>query len=62
MWIFDLYCKGYVELWDRERGLTKVSAIWEELKGIRNENMKQKELLEESQITIQHLQDDLLRR
>ena len=35
---------------------------WEELKGIRNENTKLKKLLEDSQITIQHLQGDLLKR
>jgi DNA polymerase, archaea type len=28
MWIFDSYCKGCVELWGRERGLTKVSAAY----------------------------------
>ena len=26
MWIFDSYSKGCVELWGREKGLTKVSA------------------------------------
>jgi DNA polymerase, archaea type len=28
MWIFDSYYKGCVELWGRERGLTKVSAAY----------------------------------
>lgn len=28
MWIFDSYSKGCVELWGRERGLTKVSAAY----------------------------------
>lgn len=28
MWIFDTYYKGCVELWGRERGLTKTSAIY----------------------------------
>jgi DNA polymerase I len=28
MWIFDSYYKGYVQLWGRERGLSKVSAVY----------------------------------
>ena len=28
MWIFDSYYKGCVELWGRERGLTKASAAY----------------------------------
>lgn len=28
MWIFDSYAKGCVELWGREKGLTKVSAAY----------------------------------
>jgi hypothetical protein len=28
MWIFDSYYKGCVELWGRERGLAKVSAVY----------------------------------
>jgi DNA polymerase, archaea type len=28
MWIFDSYFKGCVELWGRERGLTKVTAAY----------------------------------
>lgn len=28
MWIFDSYYKGCVELWGRERGLSKVSAAY----------------------------------
>ena len=28
MWIFDSYYKGSVELWGRERGLSKVSAAY----------------------------------
>jgi hypothetical protein len=28
MWIFDSYFKGCVELWGREKGLTKVSTAY----------------------------------
>lgn len=28
MWTFDSYSKGCVEMWGRERGLTKVSAAY----------------------------------
>ena len=35
MWIFDSYYKGCVELWGRERGLTKVSAATKGLLGDR---------------------------
>ena len=28
MWIFDSYDKGCVELWGRERGLTRASAAY----------------------------------
>jgi chromosome segregation ATPase len=35
---------------------------WEETKVLKNENTKLKKLLEESQVTIQHLKDELLNR
>jgi chromosome segregation ATPase len=45
-----------------DQSLVEATQRWEELKGYKSEVTKQKKLLEESQATIQHLKDDLLKR
>jgi chromosome segregation ATPase len=45
-----------------DQSLVEATGRWEELKGYKSEVTKQKKLLEESQATIQHLKDDLLKR
>jgi chromosome segregation ATPase len=45
-----------------DQNLSEATQRWEELKGYKSEVTKQKKLLEDSQATIQHLKDDLLKR
>ena len=45
-----------------DQSLSEATQRWEELKGYKSEVMKLKNILEESQATIQHLQADLLKR
>jgi chromosome segregation ATPase len=53
---FDQLKKRY------DQSLSDATQRWEETKALKSEITKQKKLLDDSQATIQHLKDDLLRR